>query len=142
MAFGALLFLADLNIPKEDLSFFLPPIAFLQGLYLKDRWTAANMTGLPKSVLTTGFQLPILAVPAYESTVLSTAGGNDIYNGILAHKEWQALVRQIKLEMKQESSLSAKRAADTYFWQTYYGYGQIRSNHASRIIIKRSADSQ
>ena len=93
------------------------------------------MMGLPKSVLTTGFEFPVLGVPLYTSTVLADVDNS--FRGILAHKEWQAIVQQIKLDYKSESRLGNLVAADLHFWHTLYGYGQIRSNYAVNMFIRR-----
>ena len=98
------------------------------------------MMGLPKSVLTTGFEFPVLGVPLYTSTTLAAVDNS--FRGILAHKEWQALVQQIKLEYKTESRLGDLVAADLHFWHTLYGVGQIRSTYAVNMFIRRTRSKQ
>ena len=66
----SMLRMADANIPKANLSFLLPPIAFYGGLLNEAQLTAADMSGQPKNVLTTGFRFTLLGVPFYESTTI------------------------------------------------------------------------
>lgn len=134
LALPAMLFLADLNIPKSSLSWFLPPIAFLDGLYKKDRWTAANMTGLGKSVLTNGFEFPILGAPAYQSTLVATVGS--VRKGILAHREWVGAAVQINGKRRTYEGLSNNKAVTGVHSQILYGVKTIRSNHAVTVNIK------
>ena len=140
MAFAALLILADLDVPKSDLSFFLAPIALYEGLYTKDRWTAANMTGLPKSVLTTGFEFPIMGVPVYTTTALATVA--EAHRSILAHKDWSGVVLQIKLGYEKASRVGNLFASNLHFWHTLYGFGQLRSNHAVQMYTRRTRAKQ
>ena len=138
VAFAMLLKLSDAKLlsEKSNLSFFLPPIALLEGLYKKDRWTTADKTGMPKSVLTTGFEFPIMGVPIYTTNQLAKTGGaSSPYKIILAHREWQGFVRQIKLDIREAERTSALVLSDVKVAWSLFGYGQLRSTYASLSYI-------
>ena len=135
---AGMLKLADRNIPKKELSFILPPIAFYLGLFTKDRFTDADKAGLPKNVLSTNFRFPLLGVPAYESTLLKTPAGTTAIKGLLIHKSCLAVAVQKNTEIK-----TAERTASLVFSyvaaaQALYGVKTFREDHGVVINIKNS----
>src|SRR3990167_7453548 len=68
---AAILKLENLNIPQTSMFWALPPVAFRKGICTKPQFTDANTTGLPKSVLLTGYKMKIMGIPAYYSTLIN-----------------------------------------------------------------------
>lgn len=127
------LVLDDLNIPMEDRSWFLPPVAPAQ-LQKNDKWVDADKTGLPKSVRTTGFLgLDLYGIPAYRSTKIVTSG--NVRKAILTHKEglMVAIQRNIKMEKFARTQFSTPFAASVL-----YGVAIARNNHVQVVNIKKT----
>lgn len=125
------LILDNLDIPLEDRSWFLPPVAVSQ-LQKNDKWVDADKTGLPKSVRTTGFlNLDIYGVPAYRSTQIATSG--TIRKAMLIH--------QNGLMVGIQRNISVEKFARTQFSQPFaasvlYGVAIARNNHVQVCDIK------
>lgn len=132
--------LADTNIAKpgmfDSLSWILPPIAYYGGLFKLDRFTDADKAGLPKSVLTTGFRSPILGIPGYESTLLTTVGSAT--KAFLLHKETFAIGFSIKNKTKRADRTAGLVLSSVIVMQSLYGVKTVRENHAVKINIKNS----
>lgn len=136
----AMFSLANNNIPKDGLSWILAPEAFYLGIFSKDRWTSAEQTGLPKSVLTTNFRFPILGVPAYESslvaTVASGAAGVNVRKCFLAHKESLATAMAVNNKTESIRRTPNLLLSTLVVTQNLYGVITVRANHVRVINIR------
>lgn len=135
---AAMLKLADRNIPKNALSFILPPIAFYLGLFKLDRFTDADKAGLPKNVLTTNFRFPLLGVPAYETTLLKTPGGTTAIKGFLLHKETFAIGMQLNNKFKRAEATAAAKFSTIVAMESLYGVVTVREDHGVVLNIRNS----
>lgn len=137
---SSMLKLADRNIPRNSLSFILPPIAFYLGLFKIDRFTDADKSGLPKNVLTSNFRFPLLGVPAYESTLLSTvgAGSTQVVKGLLLHKEALAIAMQLNNKFKRADATAAAKLSTIVVMESLYGVKTVREDHGVVINIRNS----
>lgn len=133
---AALLKLADRNVPLRELSFLLPPIAFYSGVFTEAQLTAADAAGLPKNVLTTNYRFPLLGVPAYETTCLTTVG--TAIKGLLLHKSAMAIAMQKNNEIKRAERTSALVLSYVVVIQSLYGIKTIREDHGVVINIRNS----
>ena len=137
---AALLNLARNNIPKAGLSWILPPEAYYLGIFTKDRWTDADKTGFPKSVVTTGFRYPIFDVPAYESTLTQNRGPvgaeASVKGGMLIHKEALGVGFQKNNSYEEARAVSAGRLATIFVAHSLYGTGTVRADHGLEVFIK------
>lgn len=134
MMLAGMLRLSDRNIPKNGLSFALPPIAFYGGLFKLERFTNADITGFPKSVLTTNFRFPLLGIPAYESTLLKTV--TSITKGLLFHKEAFAIGMSINNVVKRAERTAGLVLSNVIVMSGLYGVKTVREDHACLINIK------
>jgi len=136
---AALLKLRDLNIPLKSLAFVLPPIAFYKGIATKPQFVDADKTGLPKSVLLTAFRFQLAGVPAYETTLVNTAGStNQSRTGLLLHKSALAIAVQRRNEVRRADAVSAGRLARIIVMHTMWGVKTFREDHGCRIHISAS----
>ena len=134
----AMLKLADRNIPKDSLSFILPPVAFYRGICTKPAFRDADKTGLPKSVLTTNFRLPLLGIPAYESTLLNTSGNELAKAAFLIHKHTFAIGMQKNNEIKRAEGTAAGKLSYIMVLNSLYGVTTFREDHGALIYIRVS----
>lgn len=130
---AAMLKLADTNIPKKDLNFVLPPIAFYGGIYNEVQLTSAEQLGKGSNALTTNERFPILGVPTHESTVLTKSGS--VWKALLFHSSAFAIAMQ-----KNNKYSRADRTAGLVFSyvvavQSLYGVRTIRQDHACLINL-------
>ena len=132
---AAVLKLRDRNIPLNELSFILPPIAYYKGIFTKPEFRDADKTGLPKSVLTTGYREKFLGVPAYETTLVNTDGISRV--GLLIHKTAMAIAFQRNAEIKQAEGIAAGKLSTIRVLHSLYGASAWRTDHASRIFITK-----
>lgn len=119
--------LAKTNIPIDGLSFILPPSAFYRGLLSNPHLTAAYATGLPKSVLTTGFKQDLLGAPVYLSNCLANDG--TAVKGYLLHKEALGAAIQINGKYNMYDMGPANRLAHVGVYNYMYGTRMIRNDH-------------
>ncbi len=137
VAAGALLLAENNNIPKDSMSFILPPSAYYSGLFTKPELTAAYATGLPKSVLTTGYRVPLFGTPSYSSNRLSLAGsGSQSRVAALIHKEALAVAFQADNKYEVASRVPANFLSTVAVAQSLYGSVVVRNNHGIRIYTK------
>lgn len=135
----SMLRLADLNVPKKDLSFFLPPIAFFGGLINEMQLTDADKSGEQKNVLTTGFRMSLLGVPFYESTTIATAGSTSQTRvGLLLHKSAMAIAFQRNNTIRRADRTAGLVDSYVTLIKSLYGLNVIRANHGVRIYIAAS----
>lgn len=130
----------DSNIDIEgNMSWILPPIAFYGGLYKLDRFTDADKTGLPKSVLTSGFRTQLLGIPAYRatSTILTTVNSNCL-KAFLLHKETFAIGMSIKNKFKRAERTAGLVLSTVCVMQSLYGVKTVREDHSCLLNIKNS----
>lgn len=138
---AAFMKLADRNIPRQSLSFILPPAAFYNGLFKLDRFTTANQTGLDKSVLQTNYRFPLLGVPAYETTLLTqvTGTGATAYKAFLLHKEALAIAMQLNNKFKRAETTAAAKLTTIIVMESLYGVRTVREDHAVVINVRKDA---
>lgn len=132
---AAVLKLRDRAIPLNDLSFILPPIAFYKGIFTKPEFRDADKTGLPKSVLSTGYRMKFLEIPSYETTLVNT--DNLARVGLLIHKTAMAIAFQRNNEIKRAEGIAAGKLSSIAVLHSLYGASAWRTDHASRIFITK-----
>lgn len=133
---AAILRLANANVPKNNLSFFLPPVAWYAGWLAKVELTAAYATGESKSAMTTGLRTPILGVPGYESNLLTTVG--TAIKGLLLHKEAFGVGMQLNNETKMADRTSALLLSKVAVMSSLYGVLTVRNDHGVVINVRNS----
>lgn len=132
----SMLRLADANIPSDNLSYFLPPIAFLGGLLNEVQFTAADQAGQPKNVLTTGYRFTLLGTPFYQSSTIATSGGT-IRKGLLLHKTAMGIAFQKNNEIRKADRTPALVASYVTLVKSLYGIAVIRTDHG--VVLNISA---
>ena len=136
-AAAALLLAENAYIPRDSMSFILSPSAFYAGMFQKPELTAAYATGLPKTVHTTGYRMPLFGVPTYSSARLANAGqANQSKVGALIHKEALAIAFQADNKYEVASRVPNLFLSTVAVAQSAYGSAVIRSDHGVRIFIK------
>ena len=136
---AALLKLENLNIPQTSMFWALPPVAFRKGICTKPQFVDASLTGLPKSVLLTGYKMKILGVPAYYSTLINQAGaGNNTRTGLLLHKSAFCIAVRKRNEVERASAVSAGRLAKILVMHSIWGVKVFRSDAGVRIHISNT----
>ena len=137
---SGLLKLADLNVPLEDLNFFLPPVGFYSGLMAQVEFTAAHFTGSEKSTLISGQMKPLLGVPITVLTTLATVAGaaGNVRKGLLLHKESLAIAMQMEHDYKLVDRAPAGFLSHAGVTQSLYGVKAVRQNHAAVFNIRAS----
>lgn len=136
MCLSAMLKLADKKIPKNELSFILPPIAFYKGIFTKPEFRDADKTGLPKSVLSTNFRESILKVPAYETPLLTTVDQAKV--GYLLHKSAMAIAMNKKNDFRRAEGTAAGKFSLIVAMQSLYGVKVFREDHGVALYIRNS----
>lgn len=131
-----LLTLENANIPRNELSFILPPIAYYGGIFQDTNLVNANTTGLPRSVLTTNFRFDLLGVPCYQSTAL--AHTSPIWKGMLIHKHAFAIAMQLENKYKFAERTAALVLSKVAVFESLYGVKTIRGDHGVVFNIKDS----
>lgn len=124
--------LDDLDVPQDDRSWLLPPVAINQ--LLKDsKFVDAHRTGLPKGAMTNGILADIYGVPAYKSTKVATSG--NIRKGMLIQRNglMVGIQRNIKIEKFARTQFSTPFAASVL-----YGVAVLRNNHVQVCNIKQA----
>ena len=135
---SALLQLADLNVPLEDLNFFLPPVGFYSGILSQVELTAAYSTGEGKSTLITGQMKPLLGVPITILTTLATvaAQAGNCRKGLLLHKEAMAIAMQAEHDYALVDRKPAGFLSHAGVTQSLYGVKVVRANHGVVLNIR------
>lgn len=132
--------LADLNVPQEDVSFILPPIAWWKGLFSYDKFTLANTTGFPKGVQTTGLKGNIYGFPGYETTLLSKPTGKPSVVGLFAHKEAFACAFAINNKRDTARGTANYKLVTIEVVQQLFGVKTVRENHAVPLFISKTGN--
>lgn len=132
----AMLDLANRNIPKNELSFILPPIAYYKGICSKPTFVDASAIGLDKSILTTNYRFPLMGIPAYESTQLTTSG--TAIKGFLVHRTALAIAFTRKNIFKQADRTASLILANVAVAASIWGYNVWREDHGCVINIANS----
>lgn len=136
---AAMLKLADLNVPKDSLSWILPPVAFYKGIATKPDFVNANRTGLPKSILLTNYRFRLLDIPTYESTLCNSAGvGNVSRTGLLIHKSVFAIAMQKNNEIKRAEATASGKLSSIVIVNSLFGVKTFREDHGVRVHITAS----
>lgn len=137
---SSVLRLANANVPIEDMSFILPPIAIYMGWMAKTELTAAYSTGLPKNLNTAGYKptatIPLVGVPSYMTTVLPVSANALV--GALLHREALAIAMQLEHDYALVDRKPALVLSHAGVTQDLYGIAVIRADHAVRIAIAQN----
>lgn len=131
-----MLALANQNVPLEDLSWVVHPRAYYKGLTSEGQLTAANESGQPKNVLTTGYKFPLFGVPLYISTNIVRTGSPAVYKNLLLHKSAIAIAWQKDVEITRADGLPGLVLGTIFNAQSLYGQSVIRSDH---FVVANSA---
>ena len=134
----AMLRLAALNVPLEDLSWVIHPAAYYTGITNEEQLTSAHSAGLAKNVLTTGFKFPLFGVPVYTSMNIIEIGSPAVHKNLLIHKSALGIAWQKEAEIEHVRSTANLTLADMFVAQSLYGLKTIRSNH---FIVANSSAS-
>ena len=129
--------LADLDVPQEDVSFILPPVAWWKGLFKYDKFTLANATGFSKGVQTNGFKGSIYGFPGYETTSLNSPNANCTV-GLFAHKETFAYAHAINNRRDSVRGVANYKLVTIEVIQQLYGVKTVRENHGAPLFISKT----
>lgn len=138
MARTAMLKLADTNIPTDDLSFIVPPIAYFKGLMAEMQLTAANYMGVSKNVLTTGYKFDLFGVPVFYSTALAKTNGGTTWRALLLHKQALAIAMQKNNEIRRAERTAGLVFSYVVAIYSLYGLATIREDHSVLMNIAAS----
>lgn len=136
LAQEAMLRLANQNIPLEELSWVLHPVAYYNGLMNEAQLTSAADMGVAKNVLTTGYVFPLFGSPVYLSTNIVETGVPAVKKNLLVHKSAIAIAWQKNVDIEHVRTTSAGVLADLFVAQSLYGQNVIRSDH---FVVVNSA---
>lgn len=137
LAQEAILRLASTNIPLEELSWCLHPVAYYNGLLNEAQLTSAADSGLAKNVLTTGYVFNLLGAPVYLSTNIVETGTPAIKKNLLLHKSAIAIAWQKNTDIEHVRTTANLVLADLFIAQSLYGQNVIRSDHF--VVINSAA---
>lgn len=137
LAREAILKLADLNVPLEDLSWCIAPSSYYSGLLAEQQLTSADSAGIPKNLLTTGFMRTLLGAPLYLSTNIVSTGTPAVRKNLLLHKSCMAIAWQKNAEIKTADGLAGLVLGTIVNAQSLYGYNVIRASHG--VVINSKA---
>ncbi len=130
LAQEAILRLANANVPLDELSWCLHPVAYYNGLLNEAQLTSASDSGLSKNVLTTGYVFNLLGAPVYLSTsIVQTGGTPSITKNLLLHKSAIAIAWQKNTDIEHVRTTANLVLADLFVAQSLYGQSVIRSDH-------------
>lgn len=137
MILDATLVLDNLKVPQEDRSFILPPSAIGQ-LRKDNKFTSANILGIPKAVQTTGFQTDLYGTPVYKTTNVATvtgSGATAVRAGMLIHHDglMVGIQKNIKMEKFARTQFSTPFASSVL-----YGVAIARNNHVQTLYLKNA----
>lgn len=134
LAQEAMVKLAQTNIPLEDLSFFLNPVSYYNGLCNEEQLTAASKSGLSKNVIMTGYVFDLFNAPLYLSpNILNNVGTPLVVKNMLLHKSAIAIAWQKNTEIERFRATPAGVLADGFVAQSLYGQSVVRADHG--IVI-------
>lgn len=137
LAQEAILRLANQNIPLEELSWCLHPVAYYNGLLNEAQLTSAADMGVAKNVLTTGYVFPLLGAPVYLSTSIVETGSPAVKKNLLLHKSSIAIAWQKNVDIEHVRTTANLVLADLFVAQSLYGQSVIRSDHF--VVINSAA---
>lgn len=131
MARAGMLRLSDLNVPKDSLTFALPPVALYNGWYAKEVLTAAHSSGFKKNLNVSGEMPSILGIPVREATTIasSTEGGIAVRKAMLLHKQALGIAMQLNHSYKLVDRESAGFLSKAGVTNSLYGTAVVRSDH-------------
>lgn len=117
--------LDDLEVPKEDRTWVLAPVAH-SDLLTNDKFVLANTTGFSKGIqVGDGRVVGLYGTPVVITTrVTTTSSGRD---NVLFHKEAFGVVMQKDFKMEKFARV---RYSTNYAGSALYGVGTLRDNHA------------
>ncbi len=137
LAREAMLRLANINVPMEDLTWVLHPTAYFNGLLSELQLTAADQSGASQSVMRTGATFQLLGFPVKTSTNIVQTGTPLVCKNLLLHKASMAIAWQRDVEIDRARGVSAGILADILVAQSLYGQNVIRSDHF--VVINSKA---
>lgn len=133
----AMLRLANQNVPLEELSWCIHPVAYYNGLLNEAQLTSAADMGVAKNVLTTGYVFPFLGAPVYLSTNIVETGSPAVKKNLLLHKSSIAIAWQKNVDIEHVRTTANLVLADLFVAQSLYGQSVIRSDHF--VVINSAA---
>lgn len=138
MARAGLLRLSDTNVPKDSLTYVLPPVALYSGWYSKEVLTAAHSTGFKKNINISGEMPSILGVPVRESTTIATdtISGISVRKALLLHKQALGIGMQLNHSYKLVDRESAGFLSKAGVTNSLYGVAVVRSDHFIVFNVK------
>lgn len=136
LAQEAMVRLANQNIPLEELSWVLHPVAYYSGLLNEAQLTQADASGQSKNVITTGYVFPLLGSPVYLSTNIVETGTPAVKKNLLLHKSAIAIAWQKNTDIEHVRTTANLVLADLFVAQSLYGQSVIRSDH---FVVVNSA---
>lgn len=117
--------LDDLEVPKEDRTWVVAPVAHAD-LLIDPRFTEANATGFSKGVqVGDGRIVGLYGTPVVVTTRVTTA--NNKRDNVLFHKEAFGVVMQRDFKMEK---FMRQQFSTPYAGSALYGVGILRDNHA------------
>lgn len=129
LAQEAMLRLANQNVPLEELSWILDPIAFYNGLMNEVQLTQADAAGIGKSGLITGAVQNLMGAPVFLSTNIVRTGSPLVSKNLLLHKSAIAIAWQRNNEYENVRTTATGVLANLLVTQSLYGLNTIRSDH-------------
>lgn len=137
LAQEAMLRLANQNIPLEELSWCLHPIAYYNGLLNEAQLTSAADMGVSKNVITTGYVFNLFGAPVFLSTNIVETGTPAVKKNLLLHKSAIAIAWQKNTDIEHVRTTANLVLADLFVAQSLYGQNVIRSDHY--VVINSAA---
>ena len=136
----AMLKLADRDIPRNELSLWLPPVGYWNGLYAEKELRDANKSGLPKSILLNpGYIDQIGGVPTFITTRVNKVGSNEqTRTCVLAHKSTFAIGVQKNGEIRAADRVAGNFLARVMVLHYLLGVITFREDHGARIHIRNT----
>ena len=117
--------LDDLDVPKEDRTWVIAPVAHSDILQI-DKFTLANTTGFSKGVqVDQGRVVGLYGTPVEITTRVTTT--SSLRDNVLFHKEAFGVVLQKDFNMQKFAKV---RYSTNYAGSALYGVATLRDNHA------------
>ena len=129
--------LDDRNVPMDDLNWFLPPVAFWNGIGAEPLFVDVSKSGLPQSILMSrNFKFKLGGAPSWSSTLCPTDGVSRI--GLLLHKSTFAIALQKNKEIKRAERTAALTLSSVAVMGALYGVKTFREDHGVKMFISAS----
>lgn len=134
---ASILYMANSNIPLENIAFAVPPVAIFGGIAQDPRITEVCKAGIDKTPLISGrWNMDLSGVPVYMSTLLTKVGST--YQGALLHKSSLGIAFAINNEHESYSTAPANYLKKGNVTRSFYGKAVIRADHGLLINVADS----